>query len=97
MEEAKDKKVDGAPFYPEADFAFFISSLGMQAMMALGEIPNPSTGQKETDVRQAQYLIDILHMLSAKSKGNLNEFEAGTLQNLLYELQLKFVDKSRKT
>ena len=77
------------------DFPFFISTLGMQTLLALGEIADPATGEKKTSLPQAQYLIEIIRMLSDKTKGNLSKEEASMVQNLLYELQMKFVAKSQ--
>ena len=80
---------------PEVDFPFFVSTLGMQALVALGEVPNPGTGEKHADLANAKYLIDVLAVLSQKTKGNLTKEEAAMMQDLLYELQMKFVQKSQ--
>ena len=47
---------EGPEETPAADssFAFFISTIGMQALMALGEIANPSTGEKKAERRKAR-------------------------------------------
>jgi len=80
----------------EGDEAFkaFLSTLSMQALMSLGEIPHPVTQQTETDLSQAQYLINMLEMLQRKTAGNLSAEEATLLENVLYELRMKFVEKS---
>ena len=81
---------------PESNFAFFISSLGMQALMALGEIAHPETGEPlKADPAQARYVIDTINMLAEKTKGNLTKEEDAMLKSLLYELQMKFVQKSQ--
>jgi hypothetical protein len=81
---------------PASEFIFFVSTLGMQALLALGEIAYPATGEKTLDVPQAKYLIDTIHMLEQKTAGNLTEEESSTLKTLLYELHLVFVEKTRK-
>ena len=78
---------------PPTDFGTFVSSLTMQAMVALGEIPHPSTRRPEIDLDQARYLIDWLGILQAKTKGNLNPEEAELLEGALYELRMKFVSR----
>ena len=78
------------------DFSGFVSMLAMQAMLALGEMPHPETGQKTADLTQARYLIDTLQLLSDKTKGNLSEQEADGLKALLYELRVKFVKKNQE-
>ena len=80
----------------ESDFTGFISTLAMQAMVALGEIAHPQTGQPEPDLAQARYLVDVIQLLSEKTKGNLSKEEAQELKTLLYELRVKFVKKSQE-
>jgi hypothetical protein len=88
----------GKPLFFEPTFPFFITTLGMQAFAALGEVPDPEkpdAPKPPVDLPRAQYLIDIIDMLSKKTKGNLTQEEAGMLEGLLYELRLKFVEKSK--
>ncbi len=73
------------------DFSLLLSSLSMQALMALGEVPNPATGEPHADLEQARYLIDILGMLQEKTHGNLTAEESALLEDLLYELRMKYV------
>jgi hypothetical protein len=82
---------------PEPDFKFFISTLSLQASIALGFIPNPSTNKAEEDLAQAKFLIDTLDMLQAKTKGNLVQDEAELLENVLYELRMAFISKTKGT
>ena len=81
---------------PEGSFSFFLSTLSMQAMMALGEVPHPATNARQEDLDQARYLIDILGMLQEKTKGNLPAEEADLLEGLLYELRMKYVSKTKQ-
>ncbi|MFH1397449.1 MAG: DUF1844 domain-containing protein [Candidatus Omnitrophota bacterium] len=96
---AKEKKSlkDGEGFIPpEPDFSFFITTLSLQASIALGKIPNPGTNQKEDNPEQAKFIIDTLAMLKEKTKGNLNKEEDGLLDNLLYELRMEYVSLSKE-
>lgn len=83
----------GAFIPPEPDFNFFITTLALQASIALGQVPNPATNKTEEDPQQAKFLIDTLGMLQEKTKGNLNADEAKLLENLLYELRMQYVSK----
>ena len=94
-EEAEEASERAESIPLEPNFPFFISTLGMQALIALGEIPNPSTGEKKTDTTHARYLIDVIQMLSDKTKGNLSKEEESVLRDLLYELQMKFVERTQ--
>ena len=84
---------------PEADFSYFISTLGTQALAALGAFPDPATGKPRTtitseDLAQAKVLIDILQMISEKTKGNLTPEESTSLEELMYQLRVRFVERS---
>jgi hypothetical protein len=91
--EKESLKKEGKFVPPEADFNFFITTIGLQASIALGGVPNPATNKTEEDLTQAQFLIDTLGMLKEKTKGNLNSEEANLLENLLYELRIQYVSK----
>jgi hypothetical protein len=78
------------------NFFTYMTSMGYQAMIFLGEIPHPVTGKSEKNVRQAKFIIDTLIMLKDKTKGNLNEQEQAFIDGTLYELQMKFVEVSGK-
>jgi len=80
---------------PVPDFSFFITTLSLQASIALGHIPNPATNKTDEDLNQAKFLIDTLGMLEDKTKGNLNAEESKLLENLLYELRSAYLAKSK--
>lgn len=79
----------------KADFNAFVSSMAMEALIFLGELPNPVSKKKEMNLDQARYVIDTLSILKEKTKGNLSEDEANNLDNILYELRTAFVAKSK--
>ncbi len=79
---------------PETEFGYFLSSLTMQAMVALGEIPHPATNLPQENLDQARYFIDLLGMLDEKTRGNLTPEEASLLEGALYELRMKYVART---
>ncbi len=81
---------------PQGNFSFFLSTLSMQAMIALGEVPHPATQARQEDLEQARYLIDVLGTLQEKTKGNLTPEEAEMLEGILYELRMKYVAKAKR-
>ncbi len=98
VEKEKAALEKGGKFVPpEPDFKFFVSTLSLQASIALGVIPNPATDKAEEDLTQAKFLIDTLDMLKEKTKGNLAPEESTLLENLLYELRMAFISKSKGT
>ena len=78
----------------EFNFLAYVSSLAFQAMIFLGEIPNPVTNQVDKNLRQAKFLIDTLLILKDKTKGNLDQQESDMLNGALYELQMRYVELS---
>lgn len=66
------------------------------AMQNLGKVMNPVTNQIERNLEQAKNMIDLLGMLEAKTKGNLNENENRLLDHALYELRMNYVDEMKK-
>lgn len=71
-------------------FMNFLEGLAQQAMMQLGEMENPYTGQAELDIQGARYTLELLATIQARTKGNLNEAENKALTSLLSELRAAF-------
>ena len=80
----------------QVDFSTFIMSLTSSAFYHLGDMPDPSTGKKEVNLPAVQQTIDMLIMLREKTKGNLKEDEKKLLEQLVYELQVKYVAKTKE-
>lgn len=76
----------------QVNFLNYISSLGYQAMIFLGQIPHPATNQIEQNLEQAKFIIDTLIVLRAKTKGNLTKQEEDMLNTSVYELQMRYVE-----
>jgi hypothetical protein len=81
---------------PPVDFPTFVLSLGSSALMHLGEAPHPGSGETVKDLAMAKHTIDILSMLEQKTKGNLNASEAQLMENLLFDLRLRYVEAAKK-
>lgn len=77
------------------DFSTFIISLATSAMAYLGEVPDPATGQRMQSLEGAQQMIEILSILQDKTKGNLEAEEAQLLEEILYELRMKYLAKAK--
>jgi hypothetical protein len=61
-----------------------------------GDIPDPVSGQPaEANLGAAKQMIDILSLLEEKTRGNLTAEERQLLDQLLYELRLRFVEGTR--
>ena len=79
----------------QIDFSTFIMSLTSSAFYHLGDIADPETGKTETNLPAVHQTIDMLTMLREKTQGNLNTEENKLLEQLVYELQMKYVAKSK--
>jgi len=66
------------------------------AMQQMGKLVNPMTGKTEVSIEGAQASIDMLEMLDAKTKGNLDDDEVRLLKQTLSTLQMNFVETSSK-
>ncbi|MGZ3769533.1 MAG: DUF1844 domain-containing protein [Bdellovibrio sp.] len=75
----------------EASFSMLIMSVASSAVMAMGLEPHPQTGEVMKDKNMARFNIDLLLVLKEKTKGNLSADETTFLDNLISDLQLKFV------
>jgi len=76
---------------PEITLSTFIVSLSTQVLMLMGEIPEPTGRKLERDMSGAKQVIDILGMLKEKTKGNLDKTEEALLDNVLYDLRIRYV------
>ena len=93
-EEPKKKgapdKEEGMPL-PEVNFNSLIFSLSSSALINLGEIADPHSGQKQKDLPLAKHTIDTIAMLQDKTKGNLNPEEQRFLDTILADLRWRYV------
>jgi hypothetical protein len=77
---------------PGISFADFVVSLATTAAVHFGDIPDPNTGEpQEPDLVSAHQMIDLISMLQEKTTGNLSADEAKLVDDLLYELRMRFV------
>ena len=76
----------------KALFVQLIIMLGSSAMQNLGKVVNPATGKTEVSLEGAQAAIDMLDMLQAKTKGNLDHDEERLLRTTLADLKLNYVE-----
>ena len=77
-------------------FANMVIQNTNMALMFLGKVPHPQTGQPIKDLESAQMFIDQLEMLAYKTRGNLGQEEKQLLQQSLISLRMTFVEELRK-
>ncbi len=79
------------PPLPEINFPTFVASLNASALVHLGAIEDPVSGQREKDLSMAKQTIDILSLLQQKTAGNLTPDEDSLLKSILYDLRMLYV------
>ncbi len=84
-----------APADEPVTFSTFVLGLSTQALLHLGEIPNPMTHALERDLGAAKHVIDILGILQEKTRSNLEPGEESLLDSVLYDLRMRYVELVR--
>jgi len=80
---------------PALSFTAFVLSLASTAAIHFGDLPDPVSGKPaEKNLEGAAQMIEILALLDQKTRGNLTAEERQVLEQVLYELRLRFVDAS---
>jgi len=78
------------------NFIAFVLSLAHTTAVHLGDTADPASGQKmPPQLQAAQQMIDVLSLLEEKTRGNLTAEERQLLEQLLYELRVRFVEVSK--
>lgn len=80
---------------PTIDFMTLVVSLSQTALVHLGEMVDPEMKSPEQNLPLARQTIDLLGILQEKTKGNLTGDEERLLDQVLYDLRLRFVEVAR--
>ena len=81
---------------PPATFQILVSTFATQAAVCLGQLDNPVTNKREVNLPQAKFAIDLLDILTSKTKGNLDKEEDEFLKGMLYQLRMLYLDQNAK-
>jgi hypothetical protein len=77
-------------------FAAFVISLASTAAIHFGDMPEPGSGQPaQVNLEGARQMIEILSLLDQKTRGNLTAEERQLLEQVLYELRMRYVQAAR--
>jgi len=77
------------------DFSTFILSLNASSLIHLGEIHDPQLKEISVNLPAAKHTIEILEILKDKTVGNLDDNENKLLNDILYNLRLKYMQHSK--
>ncbi len=76
----------------DVDFSTLIMSFASAAIISMGKMPDPSTGQIGRNPALAKQNIHIIEMLQEKTRGNLTRDEETLMESILYDLRMGFVE-----
>ena len=77
-------------------FIGFVLSLAHTAAVHFGDVANPATGQTgDVNLDAARQMIEILSLLEEKTRGNLTAEERQLLDQILYELRLRYIEAQK--
>jgi hypothetical protein len=78
---------------PSLSFTAFVLSLASTAAIHFGDLPDPVSGERaQPNLDGAAQMIEILSLLEQKTRGNLTAEERQVLEQILYELRMRFVE-----
>jgi len=76
---------------PEVSFINLILSLSTSALIQLGEVQDPMAQNTEKNLPLAKQTIDLIGLLQQKTRGNLTPEEEKLMENVLYDLRMRYV------
>lgn len=79
---------------PSPTLQMHVFHMASQVSMALGEVENPLTNEKQVDLQAARFLIDTIAMLEEKTRGNRSDDEEQYVTGVLANLRMAYVRKS---
>jgi uncharacterized membrane protein len=91
----KNDAADQASQLRQPTFSIFLSSLSMQAMIAMGKVENPLDKSLQTNLEQARFLIDTLGIIEEKTVNNLSDEEKTLLQDYLFNLRMTYIETQK--
>ena len=77
------------------DFNTFVVSLARTAAVHFGDIADADGAKQPADLLGASQIIDVLALLEEKTRGNLSAEERQILEQVLYELRLRFLQAQK--
>jgi hypothetical protein len=89
---AEAEAQSGPDEIPPASLLEIVNLITMQALAGMGLMAGPRGERIPPNFEAAKHFIDLLQVLADKTKGNLSDEESQTLDGVLYELRMRFVE-----
>ena len=77
---------------PDNRFNEFVYLQAQNAGFFLGQLPNPTTGETQINMKAAASVLDSLEMLAVKTRGNLTQEEANLLEKALLNIRALYTN-----
>ncbi len=77
-------------------FMSLVTSFQQNALISMGKMVNPATGKAEKQLEDASAFIDMLDMLAAKTKGNVDAEQTSTLEQIVSHLKMNYLEEMNK-
>jgi hypothetical protein len=90
----KDAPPDGKLFLPPLEFSSIVILVYVPALVQLGLMEDPGSGERREDLTLAKRNIDLLDLLKDRTKGNLDEEERKFLEEVLSQLKMAYLKKA---
>jgi hypothetical protein len=81
---------------PKIDLTTFFLSISSAAFMGLGVVPSGEKQEIQVDLELARQNIDLLELISEKTKGNRTTEEDRLIEQLLFETRMRFIETQKK-
>lgn len=93
-DEDGDTADEGSSELAPMDFSILVLSLNTSALVHLGEAP-AEVGPSELNLPMARQTIDMIAMLEEKTKGNLTGQEERLVDQVLFDLRMRYARKAK--
>jgi hypothetical protein len=92
---SREQRTGARPGGPPAELSALLVMFANSALVSLGAVAEPGAPEPHVDLDRARSAIDILVMLREKTQGNRTEQESRLLEEIVYDLQMRFVQSTR--
>jgi hypothetical protein len=92
LAEEQAAQAGGAEGFPAPSFAELVNLVVTPALAGFGLMAGPDGQRIPPNMALAKHYIDVLQVLEEKTRGNLADDEKQLLDQVLYELRMRFVE-----
>jgi len=91
---AVQEALDDGAIPSQVTFLDLVGMLATNAMLQLGDVPDPASGERVENLRAVQDMISFLDVLKNKTEGHLSRNEGEVLEQVRYDLKMRYMAKA---